>query len=85
MDVIPKRVEFLVGTKFCQYIIFDRFQKISFPEYVGKRGRNKLLAKKGEELSILEIWVGERIRIFGQNIDPCIAPKKDILKSGCSP
>ena len=27
------------------------------------------LSKKGEELNI---WVGERIRIFGQNIDPCV-------------
>ena len=31
------------------------------------------LKKAREELSITdtEIWVGERIRIFGQNIDPC--------------
>ena len=34
------------------------------------RHRTEKPAEKGEELSILKIWVGERIRIFGQNIDP---------------
>ena len=27
--------------------------------------------KRGEEFSISEIWVGKRIRILVQNIDPC--------------
>ena len=58
---------------FCSYFfpIFQKFLKINnirFENYPPRHLPEKP-TKKGEELSIREIWVGERIRIFGQNID----------------
>ena len=55
---------------FFQFLLFFNFKnKTHFKNY-RPRHRPEKPAKKGQELTIPEISVGERTRIFGLNIDP---------------
>ena len=50
--------------------ILHIYHNITRIENNASRSRLKKAAKNGEEIHIPEIWVGEKIRIFGQNIHP---------------
>ena len=55
------------------------FHNITRIENNALRYRPKKAAKNGEEIRIPEIWVGEKIRIFGQNIDPCTGHSHSLI------
>ena len=62
--------------------ILHIYHNITRIENSASRYRPKKAAKNGEEVHIPEIWVGEKIRVFGQNIHPCLVEvTKYIFKS----
>ena len=56
--------------------ILHIYHNITRIENNASRYRPKKAAKNGEEIHIPEISVGEKIRIFGQNIHPCYGNNK---------